>query len=320
MKIKRIGILTSGGDAPGMNPAIRAIVRTANAYNIEAYGIYDGYKGLITGNIKKLERIDVADLLNRGGTFLGSARLPEFKEESVRLQAIETLKKFGIDALVCIGGDGTYMGAYKLSQMGVPCIGVPGTIDNDIVSTEYTIGFDTTLNTIVECIDKLRDTCYSHERCAVVEVMGRYCPDLAVRAGICCGAEYVLCKKEDYSEEKILEVVHNAKKAGKRDCIIVVTEHTIPVKEIEDLLNKDGTYETRATVLGHIQRGGTPSAFDRVLASRLGVYAVELLAQGHTGVCVGVKGETLTYMDIVEANTLPKKVPTTLMEQSKNLI
>ncbi len=320
MEIKKIGILTSGGDAPGMNAAIRAIVRTANYYGIEAYGIYEGYLGLAQDNIKKLERKDVSDIINRGGTILGSARFPEFKEEAVRKQAIETLKKHGIDALVCIGGDGTYMGAYKLSLMGVPCIGVPGTIDNDIVSTEYTIGFDTTLNTIVECIDKLRDTTWSHQRCSVVEVMGRYNPDLAIRAGISCGAEYVVCNKDDYSDEKIIEVVHQAKKANKRNCIIIVCEHTIPVSHIEEVLNQDGTYETRATILGHIQRGGIPSAFDRVLAARLGDYAVELLKEGKTGVCVGVKGETLTYMDIIEANKLPKKQPLKLIEQSKHFI
>ncbi len=320
MEIKKIGILTSGGDAPGMNAAIHAIVRTANFYGIEAYGIYEGYLGLAKDYIKKLDRTDVCDILNRGGTFLGSARFPEFKEEEVRKNAIETLRKHGIDALICIGGDGTYMGAYKLSLMGVPCIGVPGTIDNDIVSTEYTIGFDTTLNTIIECVDKLRDTTSSHQRCSVVEVMGRYNPDLAIRAGISCGAEYVICNKDDYSDEKIIEVAHQAKKANKRHCIIIVCEHTIPVSHIEEVLNQDGTYETRATVLGHIQRGGSPSAFDRVLATRLGDYAVELLKEGKTGVCVGVKGETLTYMDIIEANKLPKKQPLKLIEQFKHFI
>lgn len=320
MEIKKIGILTSGGDAPGMNAAIRAIVRTANYYGIEAYGIYEGYLGLVNDYIKKLERTDVSDIENRGGTILGSARFVEFKDEEVRKKGIEVLKKHQIDALVCIGGDGTYMGAYKLSLMGVPCIGVPGTIDNDIVSTEYTIGFDTTLNTIVECVDKLRDTTNSHQRCSVVEVMGRYCPDLAIRAGISCGAECVITKKEDYSDEMILDVVHEAKKANKRNCIIIVCEHTIPVSHIEEVLNNDGTYETRATVLGHIQRGGVPSAFDRVLACRLGDYAVELLKEGKTGVCVGVKGEQLTNMDIIEANKLPKKHPTKLIEQFKHFI
>ncbi|MCI5745488.1 MAG: 6-phosphofructokinase [Erysipelotrichaceae bacterium] len=320
MEIKRIGVLTSGGDAPGMNTAIRAIVRSANYYGIEVYGINDGYLGLIKEDFIKFNRKDVSDISSRGGTILGSARFVEFKEESVRLQAVEILKKHKIDALICIGGDGTYMGAYKLSLLGIPCIGVPGTIDNDIVSTEYTIGFDTTLNTIVEAVDKLRDTTCSHHRCSVVEVMGRYNPDLAIRAGIACGAEEVITCKEDYSDEKIINVAHEAKKAGKRNCIIIVCEHTIDVNHIEKVLNDDGTYETRATVLGHIQRGGIPSAFDRILAARLGDYAVRLLKEGKTGVCVGVKGETLTHMDIDEANKLPKKKPVELIEQFKHLI
>lgn len=320
MEIKKIGILTSGGDAPGMNAAIRAVVRSANYRGIETVGIYDGYLGLIKENFKEFKPQDVSGILRRGGTILYSARFPEFKDEEVRKVAVENLKKHGIDALVCIGGDGTYMGAYKLSLMGVPCVGIPATIDNDIVSTEYTIGFDTTLNTIVECVDKLKDTTLSHYRCSVVEVMGRYCPDLAIRAGIACGAEYVITSAEDYSEEKILEVVHNSKKSGKKNCIIIVCEHTIPVKDIEDVLNKDGTYETRACVLGHIQRGGRPSAFDRVLASRLADYAVEILNEGKTGVCVGVMGEKLTYMDINEATKLPKKKPTKLIEQFKYFI
>lgn len=320
MAIKKIGILTSGGDAPGMNAAIRAVVRSAIYKGIETVGIYDGFRGLVNEKFRKLERQDVSGLLNKGGTILYSARFPEFKDEEVRLKAVEILKKNEIDALVVIGGDGTYMGGYKLSLLGIPCVGVPATIDNDIVSTEYTIGFDTTLNTIVECVDRLRDTTTSHYRCTVVEVMGRHCPDLAIRAGISCGAECVIGTKEEYSDEKILEVAHRSKKAGKRNCVIIVCEHTVPVKHIEDVLNQDGTYETRATILGHIQRGGSPSAFDRVLASRLGDYAVELLSEGKTGVCVGINGEELTYMDIEEANHLPKKRPTKLIEQFKNFI
>ena len=299
MIIKRIGILTSGGDAPGMNAAIRAIVRSANYHGIEAYGIYDGYIGLIKEDIKLLDRSSVSNIACRGGTILGSVRFPEFKDIEVRKQAVENIKKHNIDALVCIGGDGTYIGAYELSLLGVPCIAVPGTIDNDIVSTDYTIGFDTTLNTIIDVVDKIKDTTNSHRRCAIIEVMGRYNPDLAVRAGISCGAEYVVTSKEDYSKEKILKVVHDAKKLKKRSCIIVVCENTVPVKEIEDVINEDGSYEARATVLGHVQRGGAPSGFDRVLACRLGDYAVELLTLGKTGVCVGIKGDKLVNIDII---------------------
>lgn len=320
MEIKRIGILTSGGDAPGMNAAIRAVVRSANFYGIEAYGIYDGYVGIIKEDIHLLKRSDVSNITCKGGTMLGTVRFPEFKEEVVRRQAVENLKKHNIDALVCIGGDGTYMGAYHLSLLGVPCIGIPATIDNDIASTEYTIGFDTTLNTIIDAIDKIKDTTNSHRRCAIVEVMGRTNPDLAIRTGISVGAEYVIKTKEDYSKEKILQIIHDAKKLGKRSCIIVVCELTIPVHDIEKVINEDGTYEARATVLGHVQRGGAPSGFDRVLASRLGDYAVELLKDGKTGVCVGVSGENLTYMDIIKAAKLPKKMPRKLIEQSEHFI
>lgn len=318
-KIKKIGVLTSGGDAPGMNAAIRSIVRYGIKNNLEVYGIYDGYKGLVEDRIVKLEHKDVADMLEKGGTFLGTARLPEFKEIETRKLAVQILKKHGIDALVCIGGDGTYMGALKLSELGIPCIGVPGTIDNDIASTEYTIGFDTALNTIVDAIDKLRDTCSSHQRCSVVEVMGRYCPDLAIRAAICCGAEYVITKTDDYNPDDLVAQLNKEAKDGKTFAIVVVAEHTINVKEIEALLDNNTPYETRATVLGHIQRGGRPSAFDRVLASRLGAYAVQLLMDGKTGVCVGVKGENLTAMDIVEANKLPKKLSVELKKQAEIL-
>lgn len=320
MEIKRIGILTSGGDAPGMNAAIRAVVRAAEWRGIETYGIYDGFIGLIKEDIKKLERTDVSNISCRGGTILGTVRFPEFKEEEVRKQAVANMKKHGIDALVVIGGDGSYMGAYKLSLLGVPCVGIPATIDNDIVSTEYTIGFDTTLNTIIEAIDKIKDTTNSHRRCAIVEVMGRYNPDLAIRTGISCGAEFVITKKEDYSKEIIHQVIKDAKKLNKRSCIIVACEHTVPVAQIEDDINEFGIYEARATVLGHVQRGGAPSGFDRVLASRLGDYAVELLAEGKSGVCLGVSGEKMTYMDIMEATKLPKKMPVKLLEQFKHFI
>lgn len=318
-QIKKIGVLTSGGDAPGMNAAIRSIVRYGLYNNLEVFGIYDGFKGLIDDHIIKLEHKDVADMLNKGGTFLGTARLPEFKEIKVRQEAVKTLKKHEIDALVCIGGDGTYMGALRLSEMGVPCIGVPGTIDNDISSTEYTIGFDTCLNTIVEAIDKLRDTCASHHRCSVVEVMGRYCPDLAIRAAMSCGAEYLITTAEEYHPEDLIEQLNKAEKNGKKFALVVVAEHTINVKEIEKLLNEYTPYETRATILGHIQRGGCPTAFDRVLASRLGAYAVELLLEGKTGICVGVKGETLTAMDITKANQLPKKLSVELKQQTEKI-
>ncbi len=305
--IKKIGILTSGGDAPGMNTAIYAIVKAALKRDIEVFGIIDGYKGLIEDQIIPLGYKEVENIAHRGGTILGSARLPEFKELEVQKKAVEILKKRGIDALVCIGGDGTYMGGLKLSELGIRCIGVPGTIDNDIPSTEYTIGFDTCLNTIVESIDKLRDTANSHHRCIVVEVMGRFCPDLALRGALACEAEYVLYSKEMYNEKEMLKAIEIAQAQGKKEIIVVIAEHTIPIKEIEKVIQEKTTLDPRSTVLGHVQRGGRPSAFDRVLAIRLGIYAVDLLCQGETGKCVGVLGDRLQVTPIQEANALPKK-------------
>lgn len=320
MEIKKIGVLTSGGDAPGMNAAIRAVMRSATIHGIETYGIYKGYYGMYYDKIKKLTRKSVGNILDQGGTFLQSARFPEFKDEKVRKVAMENLKKHGIDALVAIGGDGTYMGALRLSELGLAVVGIPGTIDNDVSSTDYTIGFDTTLNTIVECLDKLRDTSYSHNRAMVVEVMGRHNPDLAVRAGIACGAECVISTAEEYSDKMILDVVHQAHKLGKQNCLIVVCEHTINVDYIKDVLNKDGTYETRSCILGQIQRGGNPSAFDRVLAGKLGAYAVKLLVEGKTGICVGIKNDDCCYTTIEDSCNTKKPLPDKLIELSKELI
>ena len=306
-QIKKIAILTSGGDAPGMNAAIYAVVKAALKKGLEVFGIIDGYKGLVENQIIPLQYKDVENIVMRGGTILGSARLPEFKEESVRKQAVEILKKRGIDAIVCVGGDGTYMGGLRLSELGIKCIGIPGTIDNDIPSTEYTIGFDTCLNTIVEAVDKLRETAASHHRCIVVEVMGRYCPDLAIRSALSCEAEYVLYNKDLYNEEEMLKAIQVARNHGKKDIIIIIAEYTIPIEEVERVIREKTDLDPRSTVLGHVQRGGRPSAFDRVLAIRLGIYAVELLVAGETGKCVGVIGDRLQVTDIIKANELPKK-------------
>ena len=306
-QIKKIGILTSGGDAPGMNAAIYAIVKAGLKNGLEMFGIIDGYKGLVENQIIPLGYKEIENIVSKGGTILGSARLPEFKEEATRRHAAQILKQRGIDALVCIGGDGTYMGGLRLSELGIKCIGVPGTIDNDIPSTEYTIGFDTCLNTIVESLDKLRDTAGSHHRCIVVEVMGRYCPDLAIRSTLACEAEYVLTSKEDYNEEEMLNAIRIAREQGKKEILVVVAEHTIPVDVIGKVINEKTDLDPRCTVLGHIQRGGRPSAFDRVLAIRLGIFAVELLLKGETGKCVGVLGDKLIVTDIIKANELEKK-------------
>lgn len=318
--IKKIAVLTSGGDAPGMNAAIRAIVRAGIYNGLEVYGIEDGYRGLVEGRIKLMTRNSVSEIINRGGTVLGTARLTEFSKPEVTQIGIDQLKALGIGALITLGGDGTYHGALRMSRMGLNCIGVPCTIDNDIASTQYTIGFDTAVNTSVEAIDKLRDTSNSHRRCSIVEVMGRYCGDIAYATAVATGADYVITGDTKYDINEVIKVVNKCKAENRRHILIVITEKVTDVHEMAKVITDTTGYEARATILGHIQRGGSPSAFDRVLASRLGDYAVELLSEGKTGVCVGINGEELTYMDIEEANHLPKKRPTKLIEQFKNFI
>ncbi|MDY5721138.1 MAG: 6-phosphofructokinase [Succinivibrio sp.] len=300
MAIKKIGVLTSGGDAPGMNAAIRAVVRTALSYGWEVLGVKDGYAGLHEGNFVKLTSHSVSDMLNRGGTFLGTARFPQFKNEQVRKEAVEVMKQNNIDALVVIGGDGSYMGAKLISELGFPCIGLPGTIDNDIAGTDATIGFDTALNTAVEAIDRLRDTCSSHKRISVVEVMGHHCGDLAVSAAVSCGVEAVLVPEVKWDKEEVYADIKKSVDAGKRHAILIVCELQTDVHQMAKELEALTGLETRATVLGHIQRGGTPSAVDRVLASRMGAYACELLHNGESGRCVGVKRGELVHYDIID--------------------
>jgi len=301
--------MTSGGDAPGMNAAIRAVVRTGLHYDLEVYGIYHGYKGLCEGNIKKLTRNDVTRIINRGGTVLGSARYPEFAQREVRQVGIEQLKKLGIEAVVVIGGDGTYRGAQALSEMGVPCVGLPGTIDNDISSTDYTIGFFTSLQTVVDSIDKLRDTSMSHKRCSVVEVMGRYCGDLALYAGIAGGSEFIITPETGFNKERLLDAIEQSNKSGKRHAIVVVTEHMVDVTSLAVEIEEKTGFETRATVLGHVQRGGNPVAMDRVLATEMGEYAVELLVHGKSGRAVGLKGMDYVDYDINFALNKKREIP-----------
>ncbi|TEW50198.1 6-phosphofructokinase [Psychromonas algicola] len=298
--IKKIGVLTSGGDAPGMNSAVRAVVRTCLSYDIEVFGIYDGYAGLHAGKIEQLDRYSVSDVINRGGTFLGSARFPEFKEESVRKEAIKVLEKHGIEALIVIGGDGSYMGALKLSEMGYPCVGIPGTIDNDIAGTDYTIGFMTCLNTIVDAVDRLRDTSSSHNRISIVEIMGRYCGDLTLWAAVAGGSEYVIVPEKGFDEEELIEQLNLGEEKGKKHAIIAITEHMTDVNALAERIQEKTKRETRATILGHIQRGGSPMAFDRILASRMGSYAVELLKSGKSARCIGIQNGEMVDHDIIE--------------------
>ena len=307
-KINKIAILTSGGDAPGMNAAIRAVVRSGLSHGLEVYAVYDGYAGLVEGNIQKMDRSSVTNIINRGGTILGTARLPEFKEDEVALKGVENLKKLGIDALVAIGGDGTYHGALKLHGYGINCVAIPGTIDNDIASTEFTIGFDTAVNTAVDAIDKLRDTCNSHHRCSVIEVMGRYCGDLAYAAGIASGADIIITSETGYDEERIINFIHGTKAEKHHRLLIVITEKVTDVSALAKRIRIETGWDSRATILGHIQRGGNPTPFDRVLATRLGDAAVDALMDGKSGVCMGVFNNEIIATPITEAFGMTKNV------------
>ena len=307
-EIKKIAVLTSGGDAPGMNTALRAVVRSALQYGLEVYGVEDGYKGLVEGRIFPYERHSVTNIINYGGTVLGSARLPEFAKDEVASIARDQLNNRGIDALVAIGGDGTYKGALKLAKMGITCVGIPGTIDNDIASTEFTIGFDTAVNTAVEAIDKLRDTSHSHQRCSIVEVMGRYCGDLAYAAAVATGADLVITSETGYSLDEVIDTVKKCQQKKSRHVLIVITEHITDVRELAKQVNEYTGYDTRATILGHIQRGGRPSPFDRVLASRLGDGAVVEILKGEGAKCMGIFNNQIVATPMEEALQMKKKM------------
>ena len=320
-EIKRIAVLTSGGDAPGMNAAIRGVVRAALSYGLEIYGVRDGYYGLYHDKLVKLERHSVSDVINRGGTFLGSARFPEFKDPAVRAKCVEVLKKYDIDGLVVIGGDGSYMGAKLLTEeLGINCIGLPGTIDNDVAGTDYTIGYQTALETALEAIDRLRDTSSSHQRISIVEIMGRHCGDLTISAALAGGCEYIVVPEKGLDKESLMRNIENGLKKGKRHAIIAITELMTDVHQLAREIEDRFGHETRATVLGHTQRGGVPCAFDRILGSRMGVYAVELLLQGFGGRCVGIQNEKLVHHDIIDAiNNLRRPFKEELFETSRKL-
>jgi len=317
--MKKIGVLTSGGDSPGMNPAIRAVVRKAIFHNVEVYGIYGGYAGLVNGNIKKLELGSVGDIIHRGGTMLQSARLPEFANKEVQKKGIEQLRAHGIEGLVVIGGDGSYRGARALTVQGYPCVGVPGTIDNDIPGTELTIGFDTALNTVIDAIDKIRDTATSHERTFVIEVMGRNAGDIALWAGLAGGAETILIPEENYDMKEVAERLRSGHERGKKHSIIVVAEGVCSGYEFARQLQESTEFDTRVSVLGHIQRGGSPTVADRVLASRLGARAVELLIEGKGGRAVGIESNKLVDYDIIEALEKKHTLDMDLFKLSKEL-
>lgn len=294
--IKRIAVLTSGGDAPGMNAAIRAVVRAGISAGLEVYGIRDGFLGLHKDRISRLDCASVNDIINRGGTILGTARFEAFKEESIRAEAIVNLQKRDINALAVIGGDGSYTAALRLTEMGYPCIGIPGTIDNDIHGTDFTIGFDTALNTITECMDRLRDTCNSHKRVSVIEIMGRHCGDLALFSGIAGGAEFTIFPEAEFNKEELFSRISRAFSSGKRHGLVALSENMVAPQALASEIELATGIECRAITLGHLQRGGVPTAMDRILASRLGDYAVKLLLEGRGGLSVGIeKGELVAH-------------------------
>lgn len=303
--IKKIGVLTSGGDAPGMNAAIRAVVRACVYNGVDCIGIYRGYQGLIEGEFKKMNARSVKKIINRGGTILKSARSNDFFSKEGRQVAFKNIKAEGIDALITIGGDGTFTGASVFSEEhNIPIIGIPGTIDNDINGTDFTIGYDTALNTVVEAIDKIRDTANSHNRLFLIEVMGRDAGDIALNAGIGAGAEEILIPEQDMGHDRLIESLKRSKNSGKTSSIIVVSEGDQIGKNIFKLASyiedKLTSYEVRVTVLGHIQRGGSPSCYDRVLASRLGVGAVDALLDNKKNIMVGIRHNKLIYVPFIE--------------------
>ena len=309
MSVKRIGVLTSGGDAPGMNACVRAVVRTALYRGIECYGIRRGWNGLIHGDIVKLDEKSVAHIINRGGTILYTARSTEFMTEEGQRKAVSTCKFLGLDGIVAIGGDGTFRGAQALSKYGISVVGIPGTIDNDISCTNYCIGFDTAANTAIECIDKLRDTMQSHERCSVVEVMGRNAGYLAMYVGLATGATAVLVPEEPIDFDRdVIEKIRQARLNGFTHYMIVVAEGAGSAAAIAAKIKEEIDLDPRVTVLGHIQRGGTPSARDRVNATKMGYCAVEILRQGKSGRIICPQNGMLTDVDIDEGLAMEKSI------------
>lgn len=317
--IKTIGILTSGGDAPGMNAAIRAVVRSALKKGIKVFGIRRGYCGLIDGDIFEMNEMSVSNITHKGGTMLYTARSAEFRTEEGMQTAIENCKKFGLEGIVVIGGDGSFRGAADLSARGILTVGLPGTIDNDIACTEYTIGYDTAMNTAMEMIDKLQDTSQSHDRCSVVEVMGRGAGFIAVNTAVACGAIEIITKEVPYDLDVLAKDMLECKKNGKQNFIVVVSENVGHSQEIATAIQEKTGVETRATVLGHVQRGGSPSVRDRIVASEMAYYAVELLAQGIGNRVVAMQKNEIVDFDIQEALSMSKPYDMKLHKIAKDI-
>lgn len=307
-ELKRIGILTSGGDAPGMNAAIRAVVRTSLHYGIEPIGIFEGYHGLVYNSMRTLGYTDVSNIINIGGTMLYSSRCPEMMTDGGKMQAVANCKAAGIDGLVCIGGDGTFRGAQALSSFGIHCIGIPCTIDNDISCTDYCIGFDTALNTVLDFADKIRDTTMSHARCCVMEVMGRGAGYLALDAGLATGAVDIAIPERPFDFENMINKIKKARSQGRRQFIVIVAEGTKLTNKIMDTIVKETGIESRIAILAHVQRGGSPSAKDRNIASRMGYYAVKILREGKSCRVVSCQRNNIVDYDIDEALQMPKSI------------
>lgn len=318
--IRTIGVLTSGGDAPGMNAAIRAVVRVGNYYKLKVMGIRRGYNGLINGEMVEMGARSVSETLQKGGTILQTARCLEFKTEEGVNKAIEIAKVFGLDGLVVIGGDGSFRGARDLCAKGLPTIALPGTIDNDISCSEYTVGYDTCLNTVKDAVDKIRDTAQSHERCSIIEVMGRAAGYIAIQAAIACGAEVVLVPEHEWSfDEDVLRPILEGKARGKKHSIVIVAEGIGGVIEMAKEIEAKTGIESRATILGHVQRGGNPTVRDRVVASEMGGKAVELLLEGKQNRIVCMRDHNIVDVDIEEGLAMTKTLPQQLVDLAKKL-
>lgn len=307
MSQKSIAVLTSGGDAPGMNAAVRAVVRSGINMGMKVYGVYRGYNGLLNGDVKEMNLRSVSEIIGNGGTMLYTARSEEFKKKEAQERAADYCRSMGISGVVVIGGDGSFRGAQALTNAGINCIGVPGTIDNDIACSEYTVGFDTAMNTAIDMVDRIRDTAQSHDRCSIVEVMGRRCGDIALQTGISAGATAILVPEVEYNIEKdVISRIINTQKTGKKHFVIVVAEGVGKVNDLAKYIEQRLGIEARATILGHVQRGGSPTVRDRVVASQMGYKAVELLNQGKGNRVVVMRDGKITDLDIDEALSMER--------------
>ncbi|MDD3704962.1 MAG: 6-phosphofructokinase [Clostridiaceae bacterium] len=317
--MRNIAVLTSGGDAPGMNAAIRAVVRMGISKGFDVFSVRKGFRGLINGDFEKMDEASVSDIIQRGGTILQTARSEEFKTEEGQSKAANMAKIFDIDGLVVIGGDGSFTGAKKLSEKGVACIGVPATIDNDLAYTDYSIGFGTAVNNVLDAINKIRDTSSSHERASIIEVMGRNSGNIALYAGLAGGAEGIIVPEIKFEMDDICKLLIERRNKGKLHSIIILAEGVGDAKELEKKIMENVDIEVRSTILGYTQRGGNTTAFDRILASRLGAKAVELLADGKSARAVGIRDNKLIDIEIGEALSMKKEFPLELYELAAKL-